>query len=121
MFTNPTETQHNVEQKVNTDNKLIMTEISFLWRASCSGKKKNRPTLDFKTAAKTTLNPFFTESRDRFDQYHRSLAIASSLPDYTSSETTCKYRVTINTSTFWVEKNTSPSQLRTQKNHPQMS
>lgn len=30
MFTKPTEKQNNAEQKVNTDNKLITTELSFL-------------------------------------------------------------------------------------------
>lgn len=29
MFTKPTEKNNNAEQKVNTDNKSIMTELSF--------------------------------------------------------------------------------------------
>lgn len=60
------------------------------------------------------------ESRDRLDRYCTSLAIVSSVPDFTSSETSYRCRISINTSTFSVDKNTIYSLLKTQKNHPQI-
>lgn len=47
------------------------------------------------------------KNRDRLNQYFMTLTRASGLSDCTSSETSCRYRIIINTSTFPVDKNTT--------------